>query len=812
MINGTIIKIQSQKESDWGRYTIDSLGKDILAVGVIPGASLGMNVSLEGGIETNKYGKQFKISAVLATEEDKFAGVRTFLANGYMKGIGLKTANEMIKTFGTDCIDMFETEKGRKQLESVKGLGKKSIANACESYEENKKYKDIVLFLNGAGTKAQVIKIYNKFGDKALKTLKKNPYCLQMELSGFGFKKADAIALGAGVKTNSIYRIMAGIKYTIENAQSSEGHCYLPMADVEKLTLPLLAPLPKLDDISERVAENALADWFAKKEQLIVEHDPSAKTLKELAETAESRKLIKESMPEALDKAIEDGYLFNDEGNIYTDIMHATETSVATMVYDMCSKHKNPVRNINEKTIEAVIEDVEKRKTAELKAHGGDVEFKITDEQRSAVYLGLNNRLCIISGGPGRGKTAISEIIAKTFIQSGKRPSKQDILMLAPTGKAARRITESTGYSAMTVHRAVLAVTSKEDLPEGKLILVDESSMVDIFLMQKIMKFAQNCNLIFVGDVNQIASVGPGKVLRDLIESDAIPYIILKKGHRNSGSIAKNAELINSGFKHDRYFYDEHFIYKAFRPEYEMEGDGRVAVDKNGDYIIKTKATEFMRENLVNDYIDNITRYGIQNVMLCVAMKERGDICTTKLNAVIQERLTTGKPEAKFGTRLFRVGDRVMQIKNDYNFVKVNPDKTRSAGVCNGETGTIIKMSYDYENQTPQIVVQFDDGCLGGYTKSSIQNLQLAYAITVHKCQGSEAECVMMAYSFSDYMLLNRSLFYTGETRSKKVCFLYGEEKIQYGKMVSAFDIAVNKTDDSKRNTMLCERIKALVS
>ena len=792
MISGYVKKIQNHKENDWGRFTIDNLGEEILAVGVIPNVSVGMRVVIEGNIETNKYGRQFKITSVLTTEADKYAGMRTFLANGYMKGIGLKKANEVIATFGDESLSLFETEEGRKKLEAVKGLGARSIETAYLSYKENYKYKDIVLFLNGVGSRMQVERIYRKYGDDAIKVLKRNPYCLQMDLDGFGFKKTDAIALASGIKKDSPYRIMAGVKEVLENAQTQGGHCYLPVDEIKKEVIPLLVPMPKMSDISEEVAENAIAEWPAKKEKLISAHDPSAETLRLLGETAATRELIKESLFNAISTAIEEKYLINEDGNIYTDRMYATETSVAEHISNMVKQ--NPVRFIPPKVIETTIKEVEKRKTEELAKNGILNGFEITEEQRSAVYLALMHRISIISGGPGRGKTAISEIVAKSFLNAGRYYDKNDILMLAPTGKAARRITESTGYDAMTVHRAVMSVRSKKDLPTGKLILVDESSMADIYLMLSVLKFAKDCNLILVGDVDQIASVGPGKVLRDLINSERIPCIILKQGHRNTGTIAQNAEKINAGLKVNQYIIDEHFKYKTFLTTDTEPGTYKLV------------------DELVNDYVQNVKKYGIQNVMLCVAMKERGVCCVSKLNRRLQEAFTKGKPAATFGeSKMFRVGDRVMQTANDYGFVRIFPDKSHQEGVFNGETGTVVNVLPDPENESYKIVVRFDDGCLGGYTKNTINNLTLAYAITIHKCQGSEAKCVMMAYTYADYMLFNRSLFYTAETRAKEVFCMYGEVKFRYGENTSAFDIAVKKLDDSQRNTMLCERIRSLI-
>ena len=382
-------------------------------------------------------------------------------------------------------------------------------------------------------------------------------------------------------------------------------------------------------------------------------------------------------------------------------------------------------------------------------------------------------------------------MIAEAFLSCGRWYSKEDIIMLAPTGRAAQRITESTGYDAMTAQRAVMALrTGKESLPSKKLILCDESSMVDIYLFYDILKFARDCNLIFVGDIYQIASVGPGKVLKDLIDCGEIPCILLTQGHRNSGSIAHNSELINAGITIDRYEYDEHFV-----------------------YIPATSENIF--DAMIDDYKKKICQYGIKNVMLCSAMKERGAVCVSKLNTRLQQDLTAGQKEARFGNKLFRVGDRVMHTHNDYDFT-IKRNGVIEKGVFNGERGSVAKISYNYEYETYILTVLFDDGSIANYSKNSVDSLTLAYATTLHKCQGSEADCMMMAYTYGDYILLNRALFYTGETRAKKEFRFYGEEKWKYGEMLSAFDIAVGKADDNNRNTSLArwinEEVEALAN
>ncbi len=780
MITGEIRKIHTQKDNDWGRYEIENAGKKTLVVGIIPNASIGMVVTLEGAEEVNKYGRQFKITSVLGVEADKNAGVVRFLADGYIKYIGLTKARAIANAYGKDALTMFDTEDGRKLLTTVKGIGAATIEKALPSYEESKKYKDIVLFLNGVGTKNQVMHIYEKYGDNAVKVLKQNPYILQTDLNGFGFARADAIALGCGIKPDSIYRLQAAVYYCIENAQNAGGHCYLTIDEIKGLVAQLLIPMPKFDDISKVVAENCAKDYAVNREKMIKAHNPSAETLDKLDKTMTSRNLILETLAEAISNSVSEGVLINDDGRLYTKKMYDTEVSCAEMLSDMLSDH--PVRFIKPEVIEKAIKSVEKRKTAEM-AKTNTGTFIVTKEQRNAIYTGLMNRVSIITGGPGRGKTAIEEIIAESFLSAGSSYNKEDIIMLAPTGRAAQRMTESTGYSAMTAHRAVIDLEKGVELPKNKLVLVDEASMVDIFLLHRILRYAKDCNIIFIGDVDQIASVGPGKVLRDFIESEVVPCMFLKEGHRNSGTIAHNADLINAGMKIDKYCYDEHFVY----------------VPCNSDNITNL---------IVADYKKKVAEYGITDVMLCVAMHERGCASVHKLNTILQDEFTKGQDEAVYSNTLkFRVGDRVMQTQNDYNFEMRRGGKP-VMGIFNGERGIVQKILPDEENDSYKMVVLFDDGSVGGYTKATAVNLTLAYATTLHKCQGSEAKCMMMAYTFGDYMLLNRSLFYTGETRAKKEFRFYGEEKLDYGKIRSAFDIAVGKTDDNKRNTALSERLR----
>ncbi len=791
ILNGEIKKIMFQNEGDWGRFILkDTLGREDLVTGVIPQVFIGMKIKLKTREVNDQYGHQYKIEEIIEAEEDDCAGIKKFLTDGYISGIGYIKAMDIVSKYGKKSLDLFETEEGHKKLLKIKGIGEKTLKKILDSYEENKKYKDIVIFLNGAGTFNEIKKIYKKYDKDATKILFENPYVLQMDLDGFGFAKTDKIALGSGIKYNSLYRIMAGIKYLLDEARN-DGHCYLTRKEIEDNIGRLLCPISKFYDVTDKVAENTLKNWEENKEKLIKNYGPSTETIEALSRINDARKSIVELYEKAIQMALENGDFVEYDNCIYTKKMYETEKTVADMIVKML--YLSPITENSDAVIEKAIATVEKRKNDLYQKENKDKIFEITDEQKQAIRLGINNRISIISGGPGRGKTTISEAIVEAFLLSGNR-TKEDVIMLAPTGKAAKRISESTGYKAKTIHRAIL----QKDFPQNTLVIVDECSMIDIKLMKMLLDYAKDCQLVMLGDVYQIASVGPGKVLKDLIDSNTVPCIILKKGHRNSGNIANNAEKINAGIKKKNYIYGNNFVYTPYKAVGTNEKLDETILEYYGNVH---KDTKNLVDIIVNDYIKKTNEYGIKNVMLCTAKKESGNTSVKTLNTIIQDRMTKGKPEVRYGSKLFRVGDRVMQTKNFYDFVIKNSDGNLVTGIFNGDVGTVVKIIKDDEDQ--KMVVMLDDGSMCGFTTNTVASLELAYAQTVHKCQGSEADCVLMVYTFGDFILLNRSLYYTGETRAKKEFRFYGEERYMHGGWVSAFDIAVNHVDDLKRYTNL---------
>lgn len=816
MITGKIIGIKSQKDNDWGRYSVStSEMKEHMCVGVIPGASLGMEVTLEGKEEDTKWGRQFKISSVLRSEADKFAGIRRFLTDGYIRGVGPSKAEILIQVFGKDTLKMLASKDGKERMLSIPGFTSTKVDEISASYEKNSKYSDIVLFLNGEVTKTQAQKIYDLYGDKAVNELKKNPYILSEKLQGVGFKKADRIALATGIKRDSTKRILAAIEYALSNA-ATDGHCYLTEPELESAVIEEIAEFPTASErkITRQVVENAIKDWTKGKERLINEYKASAETVASVAQAVETRSLIKAAIAPSLKEGIDMGHIINDNGHYYLPQLYEAEKRSAERLQELLKKP--PVRTVSDDIIGKAIKALEEEKNREL----GEGAFKVTDEQEKAIRLALSNRVSIISGGPGRGKTAISQVVAEAFLMAGDK-DKDNVIMLAPTGRAAQRITESTGYSAMTVHRAVYAANIaigevnkgadradyKNTLPPvGKLVLCDESSMLDIFLFRSVLEYAKESNIIFVGDVDQIASVGPGKCLSDMINSTVIPSIILKEGHRNSGTIAENAVKINSGSKIQSYRYDYSFKYFPFFTDSENARPGDVLTTLSD-----------MANAVIRDYRLKVQEYGIRDVMLCCAMKDRGDLSVNNLNSKIQQLMTIGREEAVFKNgQKYRVGDRVMHTKNCSSFdQRIDKDGKRIKGIFNGERGVVqrVRTKRDESGQTLyNILVQFDDGSIASYSDDTIGILTLAYATTLHKCQGSEAKCMMMVYTYGDFILLNKSLFYTGETRARKEFRFYGEEKIRYGKKTSAFDIAVRSNKDTKRNTGLKDMLVNFVA
>ena len=774
IITGTVTDIGVYKDDDWAVFTLeDKVGREYQCTGTIPGMSVNTKLTFEGEETMSRYGCQIKVTDILSEENDGLAGMRALLS--MMKGIGPSTAANITDAFGDKSLDIIK-EGNTLLLSGVKGMGRKRADTAIRSYRAKKesvsRVERLTLFLNGSATENQIRLIIDSFKDDSIRKIKKNPYCLT-EIKGFGFRKADYIALHAdtGIRQDSVKRITAGISHVISEAADRDGDCYLMRDDIRERTAAMLVPAPRHKGIKASDAEAALTDWDKAREKFIEKNDPPAEVLSAFDIAAENRDSINRCLTDALDRGISEGTLIDVSGRIYTKEMYDTERGVADMLLGMAGSA--PVKTVSPGRIKDAVNTVTEQKNRGLP--DGAARFEITEEQMDAVMLGLNHRLSVISGGPGRGKTAITAIISRAF-------GPEDVIMVAPTGRAAQRMKESTGHPARTIHAQVLAAKSgKEPYPRKKLIICDETSMVDIGLMRMLLVYAKDCSLILIGDADQLPSVGPGKALRDIIASGAIPCALLRKGHRNMGSIAKNAELINKGLGPGEYKYDPHFAYMKMR-------------------------RDDIPDAAVKEYAKAADKYGIREVLLCTPMKWMVD----RLNQGLQAVRTSGSDSIRddFGHE-YRVGDRVMHTKNNYEFTRITMRKgggyDYSMGVMNGERGTAVKVIRHY-GEEDKLEVQFDDGTFGIYSKATMSaQLTLAYATTVHKCQGSEAQCVIMPIFNSDYVLMNRSLLYTAETRAKDRFLVIGEVKDEDGKHKEILALAAGKADDRKRNTSLKE-------
>lgn len=755
-MKAVIKKIFTQDEIGEGIYQYDMFGKVDTIKAVIPDAYVGMELDI-----TEDNGN------IRVVPTEKSQGIANFLCS-YVKGIGPAKVAQVT----WDFYDYAMNDNIPKIKESLKIKDDSKAVEIASICKDNKNMLELYMLTNGVCTAAELMKIYDLHKEKASSILRNNPYSLT-SIQGFGFMKVDKIACATGVARNSIERIIAAIDYCLKEAAYQNGNCYLTTEQLESKLYELLSDVPKqAGKAKEKAVANALADWNNKKDAFEKKYKPSIEEIELMDNCFEQKQELMVAIPKACKVGFEAEKFVKEEDRYYLSNIYASEMDAAMKIKKML---KDGVKtNFTQDVIQKAILDVEQRKTHLLHEQGLN-SFKATEEQKNAVLLALNNRVSVISGGPGRGKTAIAEMIAKAFeLALGVDDC---IVMIAPTGRASQRITESTRYPASTIHRIV--GTRK---CENKLIIVDESSMIDIELFAKLITWAENNTLVFLGDIDQIASIGPGKVLKDLIESKAVPYIKLIQGHRNSGSIAKNAEKINEG--KPTYAYKEDSAFKI------------VPAMKNG-----------IQKTFLHYYFNRVSKYGIKNVM-AITPARQGALGVDTLNEMIQNELTKGKPEIKLSNGgVFRVGDRVMQTKNNQTFELKAKNKDgvyyNVKGIYNGEMGTVAKICNE------GIVVLFDDGKIGAYSNKHLSQLSLAYVMTIHKCQGSEAACVIMGATFANCFLMNRNLFYTGETRAKKEIVLVGEQKPSKNGnfMINAFSYAAYKVDNDKRQTTLARKL-----
>ena len=706
---------------------------ELTCVGTFPVITQGASIEAEGSfIQHPVYGKQFQ--AVRLTEkmpEDAMAMER-YLGSGAIKGIGAALAGRIVRHFGSDTLRIVEEEPER--LAEIKGISEKKAHEIAIQIAEKSEMRKVMMFLQKYGISLNLgAKIYQKYGDSVYSVLQENPYRLADDISGVGFKIADEIAYRIGIHTDSDYRIKSGLSYTLLQA-GGEGHVYLPKEELFKRAEQLLG-------VDASYMEKHLVDLSM--ERKIIQKEEKGQVL------------------------------------VYPAQYYYLELNTARMLRELdidCPEDEERVE----------------RRISQIQKETGTV---LDEMQEKAVKEAAGHGLLVLTGGPGTGKTTTINAIIRFFESEGA-----ELRLAAPTGRAAKRMTEATGYEAQTIHRMLELTGMPEDDREGQpvhfernaenpleadVIIIDEMSMVDIHLMHSLlMAVTAGTRLILVGDENQLPSVGPGNVLRDIIRSGQFPVVELKKIFRQASEsdIVVNAHKINRGEQVEINNKSRDFF---FLKRYDADIIIRVVIA-----LIQEKLPKYVEAKPFEIQVLTPMRKGLLGV--------------ERLNQILQRYLNPPDPskkEKEIGQGLFREGDKVMQIRNNYQLEwevrgRYGIPVDKGVGVFNGDTG-IIRMINEFAELAE---VEFEDGRYAQYTFKQLDELELAYAVTIHKSQGSEYPAVIIAILSGPRMLMNRNLLYTAVTRARKCVTVVGSEE--------TFREMINNEKQQRRYSSLDRRIQ----
>ena len=732
-IEGPIEEIIFRNEQNgYTVFVLDFKTTPVVCVGKLVSANVGENLALDGEyVNNSKYGYQFAFSSYEVVLPSTLAGIEKYLSSGLIKGVGPVTAKNIVNHFKEQTFDIIEMSPS--SLAEVRNISMKKALEIGEKFKELKKLQNSVMFLQKYNISTNMaLKIYDIYGSNTIEIVKNNPYRLVEDVDGIGFMTADKIAKNIGVPQNSEYRVRAGILHTLNSTIDKTGNTYLPKA--------------MLINISQNLLE--------------MDYEEN----KELYETALDGLVI--------DKTVlinwQDGYEIVIPSKLYF-----YETSVAQKLALLNSSTKQTEYKIDDE----ILHFEEKNK------------ISFHDEQKNAIITAINSGVSVITGGPGTGKTTIIKCIIEILSQHN-----QKFMLLAPTGRASKRMSDATGYEAKTIHRALevaqgdMASISRfvhnENNPfKTNCVIVDEMSMVDVALMHHLCKaLPRDCKLILVGDKDQLASVGAGNVLDDILTSGIIKVAMLTKIFRQNEDslIITNAHLIN---------------------------EGKMPIINNSckDFFFEEKTdTGSIKQSIVDMVARRLPTFtGLESSQIQVLAPLKAGVCgIDNLNRSLQATLnppSIEKAELVVGENIFRVGDKVMQTANNYNLVwkKMNGFiEEEGEGVFNGDIGFIEQIDY----QTGEVIVEFEDGRACLYPRTEISQLSLAYAITIHKSQGSEFDIVIIPAISGPNIILTRNLIYTAVTRAKKMVVLVGEQK-NLKRMVS-------NTYTVKRLTLLKQLLK----
>ena len=735
--NGYVEHIIFQNQENG--YTVMNLmseGEEITCVGMFKGLTQGETIVVEGDYtEHPVYGSQFKAVTYQTVAPKDSVSMERYLGSGAVKGVGAALAARIVKKFGDDTFRIIEEEPER--LSEVKGISERKAQEIAVQMEEKKELREALVYLQQYGISNRLaVKIYNTYGMNLYGVMRENPYRLAEDINGVGFKIADEIAAKIGIHTDSDYRIRSGILYTLLQAVG-EGHCYLPL------------------------------ELLLERTQLLLE-------------------VSKENIRPQIDNMMMDKKLVIKGENVYASSYYYAELNCAGMLHqlnipmweaDNLPSQDNAIRTRLEKMAEGL-------------------EMELDELQLEAVMESIRNGLFILSGGPGTGKTTTINMMIRYFEAEGL-----DIFLAAPTGRAAKRMTEATGFEARTIHRMlelnsalsdedskkVSFERNQENPLEADVIIIDEMSMVDIQLLQSLLKaIMPGTRLILVGDVNQLPSVGPGQVLRDIMNSKAFPMVVLQKIFRQASEsdIVVNAHRINRG--------EQITLDNKSKDFFLLERNDANVIYKHMIQLI---------QDMLPKYV-NVTPFEIQ----VLTPMRKGSLGCETLNGILQRYLNppdSHKREYVHGEQIYREGDKVMQVKNNYQLEweivsRYGIPIDKGTGIFNGDVGRIIEIN---ENAS-SLVVEFDEHRRVTYPFSLLEELELSYAVTIHKSQGSEYPAVVMPLLGGPRMLFNRNLLYTGITRARNCVTILGSS--------DTVRSMIDNASENRRYTGLRDRIVEL--
>lgn len=721
--------------NDENGYTVLNLKNEegeVTCVGSFHFIEEGELLSLTGEYTTHRlYGVQFKVESSEVCEPEDLVSIEKYLGSGAIKGIGAALAGKIVQKFREDTFRIIEEEPER--LAEIKGISERKAREISAQVEEKRDMRQAMIYLQKYGISTTLAaKIYQHYGQNVYRVIEENPYQLADHVSGVGFKIADEIASKVGIHADSDYRIRSGIFYTLLQSVN-EGHVYLKQE-------PLLRRTSELLGVEIQNIEKYLMDLAIEKKIVLKKEDGDMR--------------------------------------VYSSHYYYMEMNVAKMLHDLSVEYRAEGEGIEHQLL-----TIEK-----------ESELFLDERQRTAVFEAVRHGFMVLTGGPGTGKTTTINAMIRFFESDG-----MDILLAAPTGRAAKRMTEATGYEAQTIHRllevngnpeddTVNGFQRNEENPlEADVIIIDEVSMVDLPLMSALLKAVlPGTRLVLVGDCNQLPSVGPGSVLRDIINSKSFPVVMLSKIFRQAeeSDIVVNAHKINRG--------EEVMLDNKSKDFFFL---------KRQDVNVIISVLITLIKNKLPKYV-GATSYDIQ----VLTPMRKGLLGVERLNSILQEYLNPpeqGKTEKEFGDHLFREGDKAMQIKNNYQLeweitTKYGMSIDKGMGIFNGDMG-IIKEINTYEET---IIVEYDEQRKVKYPYALSDELELAYAITIHKSQGSEYPAVVIPLLQGPRQLYHRNLLYTAVTRARRCVTLVGSDQV--------FQDMIRNTNEHRRNTSLAKRIQEL--